>query len=74
MCRKLKFRTWNLSAKTCSPLWDLLTCDDIDVRVEVLAEADSGTVPLKPVPELLLHGSRATQSVQTHHLGPTPHL
>lgn len=33
------------------------TCDDVDVRIEVLAEAYGGTVALKPIPELLLNGS-----------------
>lgn len=45
-----------------------LTCDDVDVGVEVLAQAHGRAVPLKPVPELLLHSRRATQPVQPHHL------
>lgn len=44
------------------------TCDDVDVGVEVLAETHGRAVPLKPIPELLLHRRRPTQSVQTHHL------
>lgn len=44
------------------------TCNDVDVGVEVLAEADGGAVPLEPIPELLLDGSGATQSVQSNHL------
>lgn len=48
------------------------TCDDIDVGVEVFWQADTGTVPIKAVSELLLHSSRATESVQTYHLTHTP--
>lgn len=48
-----------------------LTCDDVDVRVEVFCQTDGRAVPLKPVSELLLHSSRTTESVQTHHLACT---
>lgn len=44
------------------------TCNDVDVGVKVLAEADDRAVPLEPIPELLLDGSGTTQSVQSNHL------
>lgn len=44
------------------------TCNDVYVRVEVLAKADGRAVPLEPIPELLLDGGRATQSIQSNHL------
>lgn len=47
----------------------MLTSDDIDIRIQVLREADGCTVPLKGIPKLFLHGCRATQTVQPHHLG-----
>lgn len=31
------------------------TCDDVDVRVQVLREADSCAVPLKGIPKLFLY-------------------
>lgn len=33
----------------------MLTSDDIDIRVQVLREADSCTVPLKGISKLFLH-------------------
>lgn len=39
------------------PLHSARTCNDIDVGVAVLAEADGGAVPLEAIPELLLDGS-----------------
>lgn len=47
---------------------DRLTCDDVDVGVRVLAQLHAVAVPLKGLTQLLLHGRRATQAIEAHHL------
>lgn len=47
----------------------MLTSDDIDIGIQVLGEADGCTVPLKGIPKFFLDSCRATQAVESHHLG-----
>lgn len=47
---------------------DQLTSDDVDVGVRVLAQFHAVAVPLERLAKLLLHGRRATQAIEAHHL------
>lgn len=47
---------------------DRLTRDDVDVGIGVFAQLHAVAVPLERLAQLLLHGRRPAQAVQTHHL------